>query len=212
MKTQADKKRQDITMEVGDEVLLKLQPYRQHSAALRENQKLSMKYFGPFKTIAKVGSVAYKLQLPPTARIHPVFYVSQLKLFKGDTQEPYMPLPLTVTEMGPVIQPTQVLATRTVLKGTQHTPQILVQWENGLQEEATWEDLEDIKASYPNFNLEDKVDVKGEGNVMNEQSRGKGVQGMGESHGEVTAHNQLPNFEDKGRGKREKRASWKLRG
>ncbi|MCI70923.1 hypothetical protein A2U01_0092186, partial [Trifolium medium] len=78
--------------------------------------------------------------------------------------------------------PIQVLATRTVLKGTQQTLQILVQWENGLQEEATWEDLEDIKASYPNFNLEDKVDFKGEGNVMKEQSRGKGVQMMGESH------------------------------
>ncbi|MCI43538.1 hypothetical protein A2U01_0064775, partial [Trifolium medium] len=82
MKGQADKKRQDVTMQVGDEVLVKLQPYRQHSAALRKNQKLSMKYFGPFKIIAKVGTVSYKLQLPSTARIHPVFHVSQLKLFK----------------------------------------------------------------------------------------------------------------------------------
>ncbi|MCI40204.1 hypothetical protein A2U01_0061436, partial [Trifolium medium] len=103
-----------------------------------------MKYFGPFKIIAKVGTVAYKLQLPSTAKIHPVFHVSQLKLFKGETQDPYMPLPLTVTEMGPVIQPIAVLATRTVLKGTQQIQQILVQWENGPQEEATWEDLEDI--------------------------------------------------------------------
>ncbi|MCH95015.1 Ty3/gypsy retrotransposon protein, partial [Trifolium medium] len=201
MKGQADKKRQDLTMQVGDEVLVKLQPYRQHSAALRKNQKLSMKYFGPFKIIAKVGTVAYKLQLPSTARIHPVFHVSQLKLFKGDTQEPYLPLPLTVTEMGPVMQPAQVLATRTILTGMHQVQKVLVQWENVLQDEATWEDFEDIQASYPNFNLEDKVDFKGKGNVM--KSRGKGVQEMGdESHGATNKHNKLPDYEHMGRGQR----------
>jgi HPt (histidine-containing phosphotransfer) domain-containing protein len=96
MKNQADKKRLDVAFQVGDDVLVKLQPYRQHSAALRKNQKLSMKYFGPFKILAKIGTVAYKLELPMTAKIHPVFHISQLKLFKGEINEPYMPLPLTV--------------------------------------------------------------------------------------------------------------------
>jgi hypothetical protein len=209
MKTQVDRKRHDVTMQVGDEVLVKLQPYRQNSAVLRKNQKLSMKYFGPFKIIAKVGTIAYKLQLPSTARIHPVFHVSQLKVFKGNVQEPYMPLPLTVTEVGPIMQPIQVLATRTILRGIHQVQQILVQWENGLQEEATWEDLEDIEASYPKFNLEDKVDFKGEGNVMNDATRG--VPRIGESHDEGVVPNQLPDIMDTGRGKRVKRASWKLR-
>jgi hypothetical protein len=96
MKNQADKKRLDVAFQVGDDVLVKLQPYRQHSAALRKNQKLSMKYFDPFKILAKIGTVAYKLELPMTAKIHPVFHISQLKLFKGEINEPYMPLPLTV--------------------------------------------------------------------------------------------------------------------
>jgi hypothetical protein len=209
MKTQVDRKRHDVTMQVGDEVLVKLQPYRQNSAVLRKNQKLSMKYFGPFKIIAKVGTIAYKLQLPSTARIHPVFHVSQLKVYKGNVQEPYMPLPLTVTEVGPIMQPIQVLATRTILRGIHQVQQILVQWENGLQEEATWEDLEDIEASYPKFNLEDKVDFKGEGNVMNDATRG--VPRIGESHDEGVVPNQLPDITDTGRGKRVKRASWKLR-
>ncbi|MCI48703.1 hypothetical protein A2U01_0069946, partial [Trifolium medium] len=95
--------------------------------------------------------------------------------FKGNTHEPYMPLPLTVSEMGPIIQPLKVLATRTVIKGPQQIEQILVQWENSVQEEATWEDVEDMKASYPDFiiqtNLEDKVALKGKGNVMNESTR-----------------------------------------
>lgn len=58
MKSQADKHRIDVKFEVGDRVLVKLQPYRQNSASLRKNHKLSMHYFGPFRVLAKVGKVA----------------------------------------------------------------------------------------------------------------------------------------------------------
>jgi hypothetical protein len=105
MKKQADKHRSDVTFHVGELVLVKLQPYKQHSVALRNNQKLGMRYFGPFEIIARVGEVAYKLKLPEHARIHPVFHVSQLKPFRGNPQEQYMPLPLTMNDFGPIIQP-----------------------------------------------------------------------------------------------------------
>lgn len=39
---------------------------------------------------------------------------------------------------------------------------MLVQWRNKLQSDVTLEDIEDIKASYPFFNLQDKIDFKGE--------------------------------------------------
>lgn len=42
MKNQADRKRRDLQFEVGELVLVKLQPYRQHSMALCKIQKLSM--------------------------------------------------------------------------------------------------------------------------------------------------------------------------
>jgi hypothetical protein len=70
MKNQAYKKRRDIELKVGDWVLVWLQPYRQQFVALRKNQKLGMRFFGPFMIIAKVGAVAYKLQLPQEAKIH----------------------------------------------------------------------------------------------------------------------------------------------
>jgi len=46
---------------VEDFVYVKLQPYRQHSLRLTKNQKLFIRYFGPFPIVARIGQVAYKL-------------------------------------------------------------------------------------------------------------------------------------------------------
>lgn len=49
MKHYADKHRRNEEFQVGELVLVKLQPYRQHSVALRKHQKIGLRYFGPFK-------------------------------------------------------------------------------------------------------------------------------------------------------------------
>lgn len=72
MKKYADRKRTELQLDIGDMVFIKLQ-------ALRKNQKLGMRYFGPFPIIEKIGFVAYHLQLPSTAKIHSVFHFSLLK-------------------------------------------------------------------------------------------------------------------------------------
>ncbi|WVZ83942.1 hypothetical protein U9M48_031036, partial [Paspalum notatum var. saurae] len=78
-KKQADKKRTDRQFEVGDSVFLKIQPYVQSSLIKIANHKLSFRYFGPFKILERIGVVAYRLDLPPTSNIHPVFHVSLIR-------------------------------------------------------------------------------------------------------------------------------------
>lgn len=86
MKKIANKKCREVEYDVGDFVYLKLRPYRQTSMRSKKNKKLSPKYFGLSQTVAWVGSLAYRLQLPKEATIHPVFHVSQLKKALGQHQ------------------------------------------------------------------------------------------------------------------------------
>jgi hypothetical protein len=75
MKKNADKHRVERSFQVGDMVFLKLQPYVQTSLALRSSQKLAFKFFGPYKILARVGEVAYRLDLPASRKIHDVVHV-----------------------------------------------------------------------------------------------------------------------------------------
>ena len=87
MKKMADQHRSARTFTVGDWVFLKMQPYVWSSLDSRSSHKLSFKYFGPFQVLERVGTVVYKLLLPPSSSVHPVFHVSQLKkVLPPDTQ------------------------------------------------------------------------------------------------------------------------------
>ena len=45
----------------------------------KQNRKLEVKFFGPFRILHSVGKQAYKLELPRKWRIHDVFHVSLLE-------------------------------------------------------------------------------------------------------------------------------------
>ncbi|GJV74656.1 hypothetical protein Tco_1506240 [Tanacetum coccineum] len=79
MKSFTDKGRTDGKFEIGMWVYLKLQPHRQVSIRKGQQHKLSPEYYGPFKICAKVGNVAYKLELPITSQIYDVFHMKVTK-------------------------------------------------------------------------------------------------------------------------------------
>lgn len=102
--------------------------------------------------IQKVGSVAYKLNLPAEIRIHPVFHVSQLKK-KRSTQICSPHIPVTLTAQGHLIAtPEFVLDRRVVQKNNKAQGKLLIKWHNAPEEDSTWEDYEEIQRRFPEFN------------------------------------------------------------
>lgn len=152
MKLYADQHRQDRNFEVGDQVYLKLQPYRQNSVSLRRNLKLSARYYGPFTVLQKVGAVAYRLDLPETSLIHPVFHVSLLKKCIGKEIVPVPDLPVVDEDGSVQVSPTAVLERRTEIRKGVAFPQFLVQWQHQSPDLATWEDEAYIRRRFPTFN------------------------------------------------------------
>jgi len=75
MKANADANRTERVFQEGEMVYLKIQPYIQSTVASRSNQKPSFKFFGPYKILKKIGTVAYHLDLPDHVQIHSVMHV-----------------------------------------------------------------------------------------------------------------------------------------
>ena len=144
MKAQADKNRTEREFQEGDLVFLKLQPYVQSSIASRTHQKLSFRFYGPFKILQRIGKVAYKLDLPAEAKIHPVVHVSQLK---KHVPEVVVVMTLVCTDPLQSIAPECILQERTIRRGSSMVHQKLVQWTGLPKTMVTWEDtLSSIEA------------------------------------------------------------------
>jgi len=97
--------------------------------AKRINLKLSARYYDPSQIISHVGEVAYKLLLPKTARVHPVFHVSQLKIAIGNHSiESKLPQGLEVEDTASV-EPESMLATRETQKNGNKLTEWLILWQ-----------------------------------------------------------------------------------
>jgi len=135
MKQLANKRRSDRAFEIGDLVFVKLHPYRQVSVAFRSSAKLAPKYYRPYAIIDKIGSVAYKIQLPTGSLIHDVFHLSQLKKFVGEAStSTHCPRNDEETR---IKEPEAIIERMTVKRGNKVVTKVLVKWKHLLPEDAT---------------------------------------------------------------------------
>ncbi|KAD5318337.1 hypothetical protein E3N88_18283 [Mikania micrantha] len=85
-----NKRRRPIEFQVGDFVLLKVSPWK-GVIRFRKRGKLSPRFIGPFRIIARIGNVAYHLELPEElSGIHDTFHVSYLRKCLAD-ESVYVP-------------------------------------------------------------------------------------------------------------------------
>ena len=116
----------------------------------------------------KIGSVAYRLQLPPSSSIHPMFHVSLLKRCVSPSVQS-QPLPDCLSnEWELQVQPTEVLATRMNAVGAE---EVLVKWVCLPDFENSWELKSIIQQDFPNFHLERKADLQEEGIIRDPSFR-----------------------------------------
>ena len=155
MKLQTDKHRQERVFQVGDWVYLRLQPFKQRSMHQKMG-KLAPKFYGPYQILQRIGAVAYKLDLPTDARIHPVFHVSCLKMKLGQSILPLPQLPPMDAGGQLIPEPAQVLHSRNInTRRHKGGTEVLVQWTGTSKADATWESLHQLQKQFPH--LVDKV-------------------------------------------------------
>ena len=82
-KSYADRRQRPLELEVGDHVFMKVMPKR--VIRFDKRGKLSPRYIGPFEVLERVGTVAYRLALPPSlSSVRVVFHVSMLQKYTPD--------------------------------------------------------------------------------------------------------------------------------
>ncbi|GJR74267.1 putative reverse transcriptase domain-containing protein [Tanacetum coccineum] len=78
-KSYADRRRKPLEFQVRDKVMLKVSPWK-GVIHFGKRGKLNPRYIGPFKVLAKVRTIAYRLELlDQLSRVHSTFHISNLK-------------------------------------------------------------------------------------------------------------------------------------
>ncbi|XP_038896625.1 uncharacterized protein LOC120084887 [Benincasa hispida] len=114
----------------------------------RKKGKLSPRFVGPFEILERIGSVAYRLALPPSlSAVHNVFHVSMLRKYLTDPLHmvDFEPLQLN-KNLSYEEKPVQVVAREVKVLRSKEVALVKVLWQNHQFEEATWEREDEMRA------------------------------------------------------------------
>ena len=156
-KTYANKGRREVTFEEGEFVYLKV-PAKSETLKTGKCEKLSPRFCGPFKVLKKVGGLAYKLELPESSRVHPVFHVSRLRKIVDHNENVVSPSVLVELIEPPSIphEPERILGFRD--RNTRHTVyrEALVKWKDREDEASSWERVSTLTKNFSEFVFADE--------------------------------------------------------
>ena len=152
-KKYADKNRLHQSFNIGDQVWL----YRKNLKTKRPSDKLDHLKLGPFKILEQVNPVTFKLDLPPSMKIHPIFHVSMLEAYASNN----IPNRITPAPLPIEIDGEEEYEVEDILdaKYFGKTLKFLVKWKGYQDHDNTWEPetsltncseiLNKFKDSYP---------------------------------------------------------------
>nr|GEY06528.1 putative reverse transcriptase domain-containing protein [Tanacetum cinerariifolium] len=149
-KSYADVRRKPLEFQVGDKVMLKISPWK---GVIRfgKRGKLNLRYIRPFKVLAKVGTVAYRLELPEQlSRFHSTFHVSKLKKCMAD--EP-LAIPLDEIQVDDKLnfieEPIEIMDREVMHLKQSRILIVKVRWNSKKGPEFTWEREDQMQKKYP---------------------------------------------------------------
>nr|GFA77171.1 putative reverse transcriptase domain-containing protein [Tanacetum cinerariifolium] len=160
-KSYADNRRKLLEFEVGDQVLLKVSPWK---GVIRfgKKGKLASRYVGPYEILERIGPVAYRLRLPKElSEVHDIFHASNLKKFLADAN---LHVPLDEIKIKKTIhfvkEPIEIMDREVKTLKRSKIPIVKVHWNSKRGPEFTWEREDHMKASLLKLKEENKVHLK----------------------------------------------------
>nr|GFA98745.1 putative reverse transcriptase domain-containing protein [Tanacetum cinerariifolium] len=148
-KNYVDRRTKPLEFEVGDMVLLKVSPWK-GAICFGKHRKLSPRYIGPFRILARFGPVAYTLELPEELKgIHSNFHVLNLKkcLAEGDIIIPMDEIQLD-GKSHVIEEPVEIIDREVKRLKQSRIPIVKVRWNSQRGPKFTWECEDQIKKKY----------------------------------------------------------------
>ena len=149
-KSYADVRRLPLEFEVGDHIFLKVMPKRR-VVRFGKRGKLSPRFIGPFEILERVGTVAYRLALPPSmSGVHEVFHISMLWRYTPDLAHVVDWREIEIDTDGTFEEgPVCIMDSRDQVLRRKTLRLVRVLWRHYGVEESTWEHEDTMRATYP---------------------------------------------------------------